>query len=124
MRQHDVARSTISLRRLSNTVQAESTELISSFLGELSTLLFCGSYFFASHHPFIYVIRMSLSQNMRIHNILILVRKKACLDICSSFLCTGSNEHQSRHTILCRSASVARQLGSVFFRIVSLGELK
>ena len=52
MRQHDVARSTISLRRLSNTVHAESTELISSFLGELSTLLVYGSYFFASHRPF------------------------------------------------------------------------
>ena len=52
MRRHDVARSTISLRRLSNTVHAESTELISSFLGELSTLLVYGSYFFASHRPF------------------------------------------------------------------------
>lgn len=121
MWQHDVACSTVSLHRLSNTVHAEgseSTELISSFLGELSTLLVYRSYFSVLHRPF-----MLLWQNLRIHNMLILVRKRHVWHLLiislHRFQWAPKQAHLTMSLRKCCKAT-----WDWFFRIVSLGEFK
>ena len=66
-----------------------------------------------------------LCHNIRFH-MLILVHKRPFWHLLTRwpFLCTGSNEHQSRHTVLCRSASATRQLGIGFSILFPLGSWK